>query len=149
MTKIEELSIEQLMGIASTDKEVISTLFEDKSNVRDFLREYGVTDGDALVPNYKVYYDYCKKWKPTGKKLSKIGFLRKLSIVFRTKRTNNTRYYLLNEGVFDLSEDALNEAKKFDERYRRKVAKKGIKKIESEVPSTSEEIQSEDASGLY
>lgn len=149
MSKVEDLSIEELLGIASKDGKVIPTLVHDNSNIRDFLREYDVTDGSALVPNYKVYHDYCKKWRPAGKKLSKIGFLRKFNVVFQSRRTKDTRYYLLNQGVFDTSEEALNEAKKFDERYRRKITKKREQKKQSQVSSTTEEIQSEDASGLH
>ena len=57
LSRADELTIEELLGIAAKDGTVIPTLVDDKSNVKDFLREYGVTDGSALVPNYKVYYD--------------------------------------------------------------------------------------------
>ena len=151
MTKkdVTELTVDQLLGIATKDRETIANLIEDKTNVREFIREYGVMDGTVLVPNYKVYYDYCKKWKPTGKKLSKIGFLRKLSVVFESKRTKKTRYYLLNQGVFDIDKKGLNEAKKFDQRYRKKVNKKRKQKIESKISSIGEEVQSSDETGLY
>ena len=89
------------MGIVAKDGTTVPSLVDDKSNVREFLREYDVKDGSALVPNYKVYYDYCRKWSPQGKKLSKIGFLRKFSVVFTTYRNRHTRYYLLDEEVFD------------------------------------------------
>ena len=148
MSNPKDLTIEELLGIVAQDGKAISNLMDDKSNVKDFLREYGITDGTTLVPNYKVYYDYCKKWKPQGKKLSKIGFLRKFSVVFNSKRTGTTRYYLLNEGVFQLDEGTLDEAKRFDKRYRNKT-KKTKQKKQSTISSTTEEVQSEDASGLH
>ncbi len=140
MNKIEDLDIDTLLGIASRDGVDVSNLIGDTSNVADFLREYKVKDGDALVPNYKVYNDYCNEWKPAGQKLSKIGFLRKLSRVFKSKRDRGTRYYLLNKEAFSLDKDSLDEAKRFDKRYRNKIKSK--QKIKGEVSSNPEEVQS-------
>ena len=142
LSRADELTIEELLGIATKDGTVIPTLVDDKSNVKDFLREYGVMDGSALVPNYKVYYDYCRKWKPQGQKLSKIGFLRKFSVVFTTHRNRHTRYYLLSEEAFDISEESLNESKEFDRRYRNKIKKKREQKKQRKVSRIAEEIQS-------
>lgn len=144
------LTIQELIGIATTDGPSIPTLADDKSNVVDFLREYRVTDGSTLVPNYKVYYDYCRVWQPESRnKLSKIGFLRKFSIVFRSTRTKDARYYYLDAEAFDMSKEALHEAKRFDERYRRRIAKKSKQTKQSKVSSTTEKIQSENETGLY
>lgn len=106
-------------------------------------------DGTTLVPNYVVYYHYCKKWKPTGKKISKIGFFRKFSQVYESTRTGSTRYYLLAEGVFDTSKEAIDEAKEFDKRMRNKIKKKNEQKKKSKVSSVAEEIQSDNETGLY
>lgn len=144
MSKLDELTIEEIMGIASKDGKAVSNLTDDESNVKNFLRECGIKDGPTLVPNYKVYYDYCHKWKPNGKKLSKIGFLRKLSVVFESKRTKNVRYYLLNTEAFDISEESLNEAKEFDKRYRKKIKKKQHKKSRS-----TKTVQSDNETGIH
>ena len=106
-------------------------------------------DGSTPVPNYKIYYDYCKKWNPTGKKVSKIEFLRKLSRVYESKRTGKTRYYLINQGVFNTDKGQLDEAKEFDRKYRNKIKKKNEQKKKSKVPSVTEEVQSSDETGLY
>lgn len=149
MSNINDLTIEQLLEIASKDGRSITTLHEDDSNVKIFLREYGITDGPALVPNYKVYHDYCKLWRPQGGKLSKIGFLRKFNVAFDSKRTRHTRYYSLNEGAFDISEASLNEAKEFDRRYRSKITKKNKQKKQGKVSRATTEVQPEDETGLY
>ena len=149
MTRANELTIEELLGIVTTDGTTISNLRDDKSNVREFLREYGVKDGSTLVPNYKVYFDYCRKWRPQGKKLSKIGFLRKFSVVFESHRKTKVRYYLLNEGAFDISEEAIDEAKEFDKRMRNKIRKKNKQKKQGAASRIAEEVQPEDATGLY
>lgn len=149
MSNVKDLTIEQLIGIVSKEGKTISNLMDDKSNVREFLREYSVKDGSALVPNYKVYYDYCRKWKPAGKKLSKIGFLRKFSVVFEAKRNKDTRYYLLDKEAFDTSKESLDEAKEFDKRYRNKINKKTKQKKQSTASRITEEIQSENETGLH
>lgn len=140
MTKAQDLTIEQLLGIASQEGEAISNLMEDRTNVKKFIREYGVKEGACLVPNYKVYYDYCKNWNPQGNKLSKIGFLRKFSIVFNSKRTKSTRYYLLNPEVFNIEKEFIDEARKYDERYRKRVAKKRKQKKQSKISSVGETV---------
>ena len=149
MSNANELTIEQLMEIASTDRKAVSNLTDDKSNIMEYIREQEITDGCTLVPNFLVYYDYCRNWKPAGKKLSKIGFLRKFSVVYNSKRTKDTRYYLLNEEAFDISEEALYEAKQFDKRYRNKIEKKTKQKKQRKISSTTEEVQSEDETGLH
>lgn len=149
MNRAHELTIEELMEVVGKDAKTVSNLRDDKSNVREFLREYGVTDGSTLVPNYKVYFDYCRKWRPQGKKLSKIGFLRKFSVVFESHRKTKVRYYLLDEGVFDISEEAINEAKEFDRRSRNKIRKKNKQKKQDKASRTAKEIQSQDEAGLH
>ena len=149
LSKANELTIEQLIGIATTEGSAVSTLADDKSNVKNFLREYDVKDGSALVPNYKVYNDYCRNWQPTGKKLSKIGFLRKFSVVFEPYRSRHTRYYLLNKEAFDISEESLHEAKRFDKRYRNRIRKKGEQKKQNKASRLAKEIQSKDEAGLH
>ena len=136
----KEYTTEELTVIASKKGKAITTLANDNSNVKEFLREYVVKDGSTLVPNYIIYYSYCKKWRPTGNKLSKIGFLRKFSVVFEAKRTNKTRYYLLEEGVFDISEEALNEAKEFDKRSSNKIKRKNEQKKQSKISRITKEI---------
>jgi hypothetical protein len=138
-----------LLGIATKEGKTISTLARDKSNVKRFIREYVVKDGPTLIPNYKVYYDYCKRWCPTGKKLSKIGFLRKFSVVFTQHRKTTVRYYLLNREAFDISEESLNEAKRFDKRYRRKIKKRREQKRKIKASRLAKEVQLKDEAGLY
>ena len=149
MNRAHELTIEELMEVVGKDAKTVSNLRDDKSNVREFLREYGVTDGSTLVPNYKVYFDYCRKWRPNGKKLSKIGFLRKFSVVFESHRKTKVRYYLLDKGVFDISEEAIDEAKEFDKRSRNKIRKKNKQKKQDKTSRIAKEVQPEDETGLY
>lgn len=140
MSKAEKYTVDQLLGIVDKDRRSVSNLMDDESNVKDFLREYCVTDGTTLVPNYKIYYDYCRNWLPKGRKISKIGFFRKFSQVYESKRTKGTRYYLIAEGVFELDEESINDAKEFDRRARNKIKKKNEQKKQSKVSSITEEV---------
>lgn len=140
MSKANELSVDELLEIATKDGRTITNLMDDKTNVKEFIRDLGIKEGTCLVPNYKVYHDYQKLWRPQGKKLSKIGFLRKFSVVFSSTRTKTTRYYLLSPCIFDTDEGSINEAKTFDKRYRNKADKKAKQKIESKISSTRETI---------
>lgn len=124
MNKVEDLTVDELLGIASKDGSVVPTLSEDRSNITDYIREQGVKDGSVLVPNFLVYYDYCRNWKPAGFKLSKIGFLRKFNVAFKSKRKTKVRYYLLESDNFDLSPESIRKAKDFDLRYRNKITRK-------------------------
>lgn len=127
MSKTTELSTQELLAIVEKDSSVITNLKDDKTNVKDFLREYCITDGPALVPGYKIYHDYTKLWNPGGKKISKISFFRTFNKVFKMQRTSTTRCYKLNIEVFDLSNESLEIAKKFDERYRKRITKRNKK----------------------
>jgi hypothetical protein len=139
---VKDLTTEQLLDMVDKGSSTVSNLADDKSNVKDFLKERDIMEGDALIPNYKIYHDYCKEWNPRGKKLSKIQFFRTLSKIFESKRTKDTRYYLLAKEAFDLGKEAIDEAKRFDERYRRKISKKRQSQKTSEISSTPEEVQS-------
>ena len=138
---MNELTANELLEIVNQDGRSISTLHDDKSNVKDYIKEREVRDGITLVPNFYLYYHYHKVWNPTGKKLSKIGFLRKMNVVFEQKRTKKVRYYLLDQESFDLSEETISEAKRFDERYRRKVAKKSEQKKQAKISRIEQKVQ--------
>ena len=149
MSNIKEFTDKELAGIVEKDSTIIPTLTDDTSNVKDFLREYGVKDGATLVSNYKIYYDYCRNWRRHGNKISKIGFFRKFGRVFDSKRTGTVRYYLITEGVFETDKESLDEAKEFDRRMRNKIKKKNEQKKQGKVSRIAEEIQSENATGLH
>lgn len=115
-----QLTSEELLKIANNEPDIINIRL-DHSNVIEFIKEYNIESGEEKVPNYKIYFDYCNKWLPRGLKISKIGFFRKFKKAFSQKRINNVRYYLIKQGVFDTTEDSLNEAKLFDSRYRTRI----------------------------
>ena len=140
MNKAENYTDQELLERVGMDSPTGFNLMDDKTNVKDFIREYCITDGPTSVPSFKIYYDYCKRWNPHGNKLSKIQFFRVFNKVHKVKRTNTIRYYNLNQGEFNLEKDSLDEAKRFDERYRKRIKEKNKQKIESKISGIAEKI---------
>jgi hypothetical protein len=148
MGSIKDVATEELLEAVGQDKSTVFNIpSEEQKSLREFIREYGIIEGKSKVPGYQIYYEYCKVWKPTGNKLSKIDFLRRFNKYFKVKRTKTTRYYMLKRGIFSLDKDDLENAKKFNERYERKIKKN--KKVKREVSSSEEEVQPQDETGLH
>ena len=125
---MSELTKEELLEIAKQKGSAVSNFMDDDSNISSFVREYGIKDGSTPIPNYQIYHEYFAVWQPTGRnKLSKIEFFRKFNKLFETKRSNSTRYYLLNKGVFSENKEVIDETKRQDkkrsERKKRKPKK--------------------------
>ena len=100
---------------------------DDDSNISSFVREYGIKDGSTPIPNYQIYHEYFAIWQPQGKKLSKIEFFRRFGKLFETKRSNSTRYYLINKGVFSENKEVIDETKKQDKKRSDRKKKKSKK----------------------
>ena len=143
MNDVSNLTLEELMELVNKDGSSASTLNDDNSNVKHFIRELGLHDGNVLVPNFVVYEHYRRVWRPKGKKLGKIDFLRKMAKVFETARKKHTRYFKLNKGVFDTSEEGIKNAKEHDIRYRRKQEKKKEQKKLDKISRLEKAVQPE------
>lgn len=143
MSNISDLTFEELMELVDKDSSTSPTLNDDTSNVKHFIRELGIHDGPILVPNFVVYEHYKRRWRPKSKKLSKIAFLRRMTKLFETKRKKHTRYFKLNKGVFDTTEEGIKNAKEHDERHRRKKKKEAEQKKQSKISSVETSVQPE------
>ncbi len=138
MSDIKELSTEELLNTVGQVTEVSPTFHGEHRNLIEFIQEYKIIDGEIKVPNYVIYHEYHKIWRPQGTKLSKIDFFRKFNKHFRSKRTTLKRCYLLKSGTFDISEGNDEKAKKFDTRYTKRTKEK--QKIKKEVPSIEPKV---------
>lgn len=121
---------QELIELARQEGESVRNFRDDKSNLPKFIREFNITTGDIKVPNYLIYYVYRISWRPQGKKMSKIEFMRRLSKVFDQKRTGKVRYYMLNHNPFE--DYDLRKVKIYDKKYgnQKKVKiKKGKRKV--------------------
>lgn len=134
---LKNISTEELLKYA---EESSGSEIKTKKHVLDFINEYNIVPGLIEVPNHVIYYQYRRVWRPeTRTKLSKIEFFRNFSKHFDLKRKTKTRYYLLNDGSFDLSELSLKQSKDSDKAYENKVKKKNKKKS-SKIPELKKGI---------
>lgn len=112
---MKELTTEQLIEIAKRNpkniKDVGPQLQKSTDHVARFIQDTNITDGDNKVPNFVLYFKYCREWQTKGGKLSKIGFLRTFSRFFEKGRTGKQRYYLLN---LELDKEYIEIARKHD-----------------------------------
>ena len=121
---IKDLTAEELLEAVGQNKSTVSGFSEEKKSLRDFIQDYQIIDGKTKVPNYKIYHEYMKLWRPQRAKLSKIEFFRRFNKYFKIHRTKTTRFYLLKRGIFNIDKDNIDDAKRFDERYRKKIQEK-------------------------
>lgn len=114
---VKELSTKELTEIARSIgglSDIKQNLIEDSSNLKKYIADLKIQAGDIEVPNFIIYNHYVENWQPHGKKLSKVEFFRKFNKLFEQKRKTSIRYYLLCDGIFDVSKDAIREGKEKD-----------------------------------
>ena len=127
MSDLKDLTIEELLELAKIDAEDDETI-PTKPHIIEFVKDNEIVSGTTLVPTFVIFMEYRRFWRTESRtKLSKIDFFRNFSNLFEKKRKTHTRYYLLNEGSFDLSEENLRIAKEHDRRYEKK---RQIEKLE-------------------
>ena len=124
---VKNLTNEQLEQIAKKkgSRQKKTQKRANVSHVAKFVQDKKIQEGKYKVPNYTLYFIYCKEWMPTGKKLSKIGFLREFSRLFSQKRTGVTRYYMLN---IETTKEFIKETKEYDKKHGSKRKNRKTKK---------------------
>lgn len=127
-------SIEELLKIVNERPSKNRKIKEDHRDVMDFINELNIESGTQAVPTYLIFYFYRSLWKPdnTKRKAKKITFFQTFGRYFNDFRENTQRYYLLKEGLFNVTEDVIKAAKQYDKQYWQ--SKKTQKKV-----STSEQ----------
>ena len=122
MNNIKDLTIEELQMFAQSSEQVFS--FPIDRDIEDFIRDNELDTGELKVPNYVIYHKY-RMWHSYAAKFSKIEFFRQFIKRFTQVRYGKTRFYLLNEGSFELTKDVLDEAKNF----KKEIVKKRSRKV--------------------
>lgn len=121
---VKDLSIDDLLQVVETKKRS-GRKIEDNANVRRYLQETGWEPGTLAIPNYVIYWHYRTKWVcHKSNKTNKIVFFRCFNKRFPSFRKTNQRYYLLKEGIVELTPEVLKEAKHYDKTYFPKKEKK-------------------------
>jgi hypothetical protein len=128
------VSVEELIKIATSDKEInVHKIFNVHKNVKEFIKENKISDGDFRIPTFYIFYYYKYIWYPTSKrKLGKTAFFREFNKIFTQTRTSSTRYYLLNE-VLDVSKEELNKVKLKLDQGRKNGKKSSKQKIKTRI----------------
>lgn len=86
-------------------------------SVLKFIQKFQIQVGKCKVPTYKIYHDYLVN-TDSRYKLSKVEFFRQFNKYFDRVRHGSQRFYLLND-CFDLSQNSLEKAKRYDEKKQR------------------------------
>lgn len=97
--------LKKLLELASktTSKEEVKTYKSTPEIVR-FINELNILQGEAKVPNSKIYFIYCK-WNPKRTRLKPIAFFKIFKKSFRSYIETNERGYRLDPRPFVLSEE--------------------------------------------
>lgn len=121
-------SIEELLKLIEEKPENSKKKKEDNKNVIEFINEFQIESGTQAIPNYLIFYIYRTLWRvdEVRKKAKKITFFQTFSKHFPAYRKNHQRYYLLKEGLFDVTDEILKAAKQYDKQHwqSKKVQKK-------------------------
>ncbi len=128
---MQDVSLEELLAkieeIEKGGKESPSSFDQEKKaprSITDFIKTFEIKDGTDKIPTYKVFYDYISWERFSSTKLSKIEFGRQFKKFFESGRGNRGRFYYLDAESFDVSNESLTRAKKYDTMYQGKKVKK-------------------------
>lgn len=117
---MSNLSIDDLLKVVESKKRSSKRL-EDNSNVRRYLEETGWEAGTLAIPTYVIFWHYRTMWKcDRHHKTNKIVFFRCFNKRFPAYRKNKQRFYLLKEGIIELTQEVLDEAKLYDKKFWKK-----------------------------
>lgn len=120
---MKELSVEELEQIAVDESTPEVEFKEPSDNIMRFIKGFGIKDGPAPIATFIIYYYYATKWEPNGKKLSYIEFFRQFNKVYRARKSDATRYYMLEKGKFNVGKETVDDAKQFRQEQAEKSKK--------------------------
>lgn len=128
-------TIEELLKLVNERPKTERKKKEDHKDVLDFISELSIESGVQAVPNYLIFYIYRCLWKPENskRKAKKITFFQTFGKHFPDYRKNKQRYYMLKDGLFNVTEDVLKAAKIYDKQHWQS------KKVQKEVSTFEQE----------
>lgn len=116
--KANQPSIDELLAkVADSSKP--RRKIENNANVLRFISETGLEAGTQAVPTYVLFWYYRNIWPGDRHyKAKKIVFFRTLkSQNFPQYRVGKQRYYLIKEGLIELNDDVIKQAKIYDKQF--------------------------------
>lgn len=124
-----EKSIEELLKLVQEKSSSKVKTRPENKDVLEFINELGIESGTQAIPNYLIFYIYRSVWRvdQPKRKAKKITFFQTFGKHFPDYRKNDQRYYMLKEGLFEVSEELLKAAKQYDKQHWK--SKKAQKKV--------------------
>lgn len=121
---MSKLSIEELLEKA-TQTEKKRRRCENNTNVNKYIDATGWTAGKVAIPTYLIFWHYRMIYKGCHdiNKANKTVFFRTFGKKFPSHRKNKQRFYLLNDGIIEVTAENLKAAKAYDNQYWQKKAK--------------------------
>lgn len=120
-----KLSVDELLAKA-TESSKKKLRVENNRNTLTYMESVGWEPGPIAIPTYVIFWHYRIQY--TGcditNKASKTPFFRTFTKRIPSYRKNRQRYYLLNEGVINLTPELLEECKRYDRKHWQKKPRK-------------------------
>lgn len=91
---------------------------ENNANTLRFIEESKLEPGTQAVPNFVIFWHYRNVWKgDRHHKANKTVFFRTFGKKFPAYRHGKQRFYLLKEGVIELNDEIIKEARSYDKQF--------------------------------
>jgi hypothetical protein len=131
MSNENKRSIEELLSMVE-EKSKPKRKIENNVNVMRFIQETGLEPGTLVVPTYVLFWYYRNVWPgDRHSKAKKIVFFRTLkSQNFPCYRVGKQRYYLIKEGLIELTDEVIKQAKIYDKQFWAKKEPKTVQSVE-------------------
>jgi hypothetical protein len=132
---MSDKSIEELLKLVSENKPSAPSkrVTGNNKTVLKFIQDLNIESGTVKVPNFVIFYYYRRIWNSAMDqqryKTSKHAFFVTFGKHFVQHRQANQRYYLIKEGIFDLSEEAQKKADEYDRNHWAKAKKKAQEEV--------------------
>lgn len=120
-----KLSIEELLAKAE-EKGKKKLRVENNSNTLRYMDAVGWEPGTQAIPTYVIFWHYRTQYTGTviQCKVSKTPFFRTFTKRIPSYRKNQQRYYLLKEGIIELTPQLLQDCKSYDRKHWQKKPRK-------------------------
>lgn len=131
MSNDNKLSTEELLARVAEGSKPRRKI-ENNVNVLRFMSETGLEAGTQAVPTYVLFWYYRNVWPGDRHyKAKKIVFFRTLSQKgIPQYRVGKQRYYLIKEGLIELTDEVIKQAKIYDKQFWAKKEKASVQSPE-------------------
>jgi hypothetical protein len=122
---MSKLTVEELLAKA-TDNSKQRLRIENNVNTIKYMEAVGWEAGTMAIPTYVIFWHYRTQYTGTHihSKVSKTPFFRTFNKRIPSFRKNHQRYYLVKEGIIELTPELLKDCKAYDRQHWQKKPRK-------------------------